>query len=199
MTHKLFLGLALLSLSSAYAALADFEQEIKIVAKKQSSDLKNKVASYLEDVKITQGSLSIEADIVQVANEEGSDRKFYLAKGKPAKFSQTLDDGQRIELKANEITYSPSTNTIVIKGNASISQEGSMVTGDIITYNIETEQLTAESTGSVTTILKPENQVEDQQQPTQQPSDVTESKLIGDPTEEKADIKKSVTATEKEQ
>ncbi|MDG1732049.1 MAG: lipopolysaccharide transport periplasmic protein LptA [Thalassotalea sp.] len=207
MTPKLLLGLALLSSSSVFAALADFEQEIKIVAKKQSSDLKNKVASYLEDVKITQGSISIEADLVQVANEAGSERKFYLAKGSPAKFSQILDDGQKIELQANEISYSPSTNTIIIKGNASISQEGSMVTGDIITYNISTEQLTAESTGSVTTILKPEAQAEtqaekeaeDKQQATEQASDVIESKLIGDPSEEKADIEKKVTAIEKEQ
>ncbi|WP_260679371.1 lipopolysaccharide transport periplasmic protein LptA [Thalassomonas sp. M1454] len=203
MTHKLLLSLALLSSSSLYAASVDLEQEIKIVAKKQSSDLKNKVASYLEDVKITQGSLSIEADLVQVANEPGSERKFYLAKGKPAKFSQLLEDGQKIELQANEISYSPSSNTIIIKGNASISQEGSMVTGDIITYNITTEQLTAESTGSVTTILKPEtettNDADTKQEPKQQPIDSVESKLVGDPSEEKADIKQPVTPIEKEQ
>ncbi|MEW6997638.1 lipopolysaccharide transport periplasmic protein LptA [Colwelliaceae bacterium BS250] len=173
MPYKLLIGLAFMLPTLTIAAQGDFDQEIKIVAKRQMSDLKNKIASYLEDVKITQGSLSIEADLVQVSNEPGSDNKLYLAKGKPARFSQLLDDGQKIELKANEISYSPATSTITIKGNASISQEGSVVTGDIIIYNIETEQLTAESSESVTTILQPEAKVESTSEAVkQQPSDV---------------------------
>lgn len=157
MPHKLCLGALLLSLAfNGNADQSDFNKEIVIVAKKQSTDLKNKIASYIEDVKITQGSLTIEADMVQVHNEPKSNLKSYLAKGKPARFSQRLDDGQLIELQAEEISYSPESNIITIKGNASVSQEGSKVTGDIITYNILTEQLSAESTGSVTTVLKPE-------------------------------------------
>ncbi len=157
MPIKLCLSALLLSsMSLANAAQQDFDKEVVINAKKQSSDLKNKIASYIEDVKITQGTLTIEADIVQVANEKGSENKFYVAKGKPATFSQLLDDGQLIELKADEITYSPATNTITIKGNASVSQAGSKVTGDTIVYNTLSEQLTAESSESVTTILKPE-------------------------------------------
>lgn len=157
MPHKLLLGIALVfPLATSVAEEADFKQEIVIVAKKQSSDLKNKIASYMEDVKITQGTLSIEADVVKVTNQEGTELKNYLATGKPARFSQILDDGQKIELQADEVSYSPATQTITIKGNASVSQEGSMVKGDIITYNIATEQLSAESASTVTTILKPE-------------------------------------------
>ncbi len=162
MPRNFLFGLLLILPGAAFAATADFDQEIKIIAKRQASDLKNKIASYLEDVKITQGSLSIEADLVQVSNQGDTDNKVYLAKGKPAIFSQILDDGQKIELTANEISYSPSTSTIVIKGNASINQEGSRVSGDIITYNIATEQLTAESTSSVTTILQPETKAVEQ-------------------------------------
>ena len=164
--NRSVLGLLLLAgfVPTLAASQVDFEQEIVIVAKKQSSDLKNKIASYMEDVKITQGSLKIEADVVQVKNQADSDHKTYLATGNPAKFSQLLDDGQRINLQANEISYQPATNIIIIKGNASVSQEGSMVKGDIITYNIATEQLSAESTEAVTTILKPEikDQVQDE-------------------------------------
>ncbi|WP_371376691.1 lipopolysaccharide transport periplasmic protein LptA [Thalassotalea aquiviva] len=160
MPIKALIGLTVILASPITVAWdKDLDQEIVIVAKRQSSDLKNKVANYIEDVKITQGSLTIEADLVQVAQNGDGDNKSYLAKGKPARFSQLLEDGQLIELKANEISYSPSTNTITIKGNASVSQEGSMVRGDIITYNTETEQLTAESSESVTTILKPDSKV----------------------------------------
>lgn len=193
MPYKLLIGFAFMLPTVTIAAQADFDKEIKIVAKRQASDLKNKIASYLEDVKITQGTLTIEADLVQVSNEPGSDNKFYLAKGQPARFSQLLDDGQKIELKANEISYSPATSIITIKGNASISQEGSIVTGDIIIYNIATEQLTAESNDSVTTILQPDAKVESTSEVIkQQPDDVKNNDL-------KIDDVNSAEATEKQQ
>ncbi len=159
MTHKLLVSAALLLPSFWLSAeQSDFEKEIKIVAQKQSTDLKNRIASYIDDVKITQGTLTIEADLVQVSNENDSQAKKYLAKGTPARFSQTLDNGDQIELQANEISYSPLTNIIVIRGNAKVSQQGSMVQGDVITYNLETEQLTADGDGGgiVTTIIEPD-------------------------------------------
>ncbi|TLU66683.1 lipopolysaccharide transport periplasmic protein LptA [Thalassotalea litorea] len=148
-----------LLLPVANAAQSDFEQEVVIQAKRQASDLKNKIASYLDDVKITQGSLTITADVVQVINDPNSQGKSYQAKGKPARFSQRLDDGKLVEIQAQEITYTPLTSTLVIKGNAKVSQEGSQVQGDIITYNMLTEQLTAESLDDsdiVTTIIQPQ-------------------------------------------
>ena len=44
------------------AAAIDSTKEIVIDSKRQAADLKNKIASYLDDVKITQGSLVITAD-----------------------------------------------------------------------------------------------------------------------------------------
>ncbi|WP_169302992.1 lipopolysaccharide transport periplasmic protein LptA [Thalassotalea mangrovi] len=151
----LFTLLAFAPLSQA--AQSDFDQEVVIQAKRQATDLKNKVASYLDDVKITQGTLTMTADVVRVVNDPATESKSYQAKGNPAKFSQRLDDGKLIEIQAKEITYTPANNTLQIKGDARVSQEGSMVRGDIITYNMLTEQLTAESLDdTVTTILQPE-------------------------------------------
>ncbi|WP_394172740.1 lipopolysaccharide transport periplasmic protein LptA [Thalassotalea litorea] len=150
-------------LPTATAAQSDFEQEVVIQAKRQASDLKNKIASYLDDVKITQGSLTITADVVQVINDPKTQGKSYQAKGKPAYFSQRLDDGKLVEIQAQEITYTPLNNTLVIKGNAKVSQEGSQVQGDIITYNMVTEQLTAESLDDsdiVTTIIQPQKKAD---------------------------------------
>ncbi|QDP02873.1 lipopolysaccharide transport periplasmic protein LptA [Thalassotalea sp. PS06] len=169
---SLLLSLVVL-MPSAHGAQSDFEQEVVIQAKRQASDLKNKIARYLDDVKITQGSLTITADVVQVVNDPKTQNKSYQAKGEPTRFSQRLDDGKLIEIEAEEITYTPSTNTLVIKGNAKVSQEGSMVQGDIITYNMVTEQLTAESLDdTVTTILQPEKKDEPQKSGSeQQPED----------------------------
>jgi lipopolysaccharide export system protein LptA len=144
-----------------YAAKKDLTQEITIKAKRQSADLKNKIASYLDAVSINQGSIAINADIVQVYSQidettkEKSDT--YLAKGKPAVFKQELEDGSMISLQANEIKYQPDLHMITVSGNAQVKQAGSKVTGEKITYNTSSEKLEAISSQneSVTTILQP--------------------------------------------
>jgi len=143
------------------AAKTDLTQEITIKSKRQSADLKNKIASYLDEVSISQGSISIIADIVQVysnVDEKTNDKSdTYLAKGKPAVFKQQLEDGSLISLQANEIKYQPDLHIITVSGNAEVKQAGSKVTGEIITYNTSSEKLEAMGSHneSVTTILQP--------------------------------------------
>ncbi|NMP30157.1 lipopolysaccharide transport periplasmic protein LptA [Thalassotalea sp. M1531] len=156
--RKLLASLATLTIvtSPIYAAKLDLEQEIVIKAKRQAGDLKNKIASYLDDVVITQGTLSIRADLVQVYSKEDHETETYIAKGKPAVFEQQLEDGSKIHLEANEIKYEPLISTITISGKAKLRQAGSEVSGDKIIYNTLTEQLEAEGgDDTVTTILKP--------------------------------------------
>jgi len=154
---SLFLGLT----ASAHAAKKDLNQEITIKSKRQSADLKNKIASYLDDVSINQGSISISADIVQVysnANDDAAEKfDVYIAKGKPAVFQQQLEDGSLISLQANEIKYQPDQYTITVSGNAQVKQAGSKMNGDIITYNTLSEKLEGQSNNDehVTTILQP--------------------------------------------
>lgn len=160
---SLIIGLSALSIiPCAIAAKLDLEQEIMIKSARQSGDLKNKVISYLDDVVITQGSLVIRADIVQVMKKEQTNDDIYIAKGKPATFDQLLEDGTPIKLQADQIIYEASANTIVISGNALLSQEGSEVRGSKIIYNTLTERLEAESytNETVTTILKPKTKAE---------------------------------------
>jgi len=154
---SLFLGLT----APANAAKKDLNQEITIKSKRQSADLKNKIASYLDDVSINQGSISISADIVQVYSNASNDtaEKFdiYIAKGKPAVFQQQLEDGSLISLQASEIKYQPDQYTITVSGNAQVKQAGSKMNGDIITYNTLSEKLEGQSNNDehVTTILQP--------------------------------------------
>ncbi|WP_053042729.1 lipopolysaccharide transport periplasmic protein LptA [Thalassomonas actiniarum] len=160
---SLLLITSVIAVPGVNAAKADFEQRIKIDSDRQAADLKNKIASYLDNVRITQGSLVINADIVQVFGEKDSDVKTYLAKGNPATFEQLLDDGNMINLQADEIKYEPGKNMITISGHALLRQQDSQVSGSRITYNTLTEQLSAESDKNerVTTILEPESKDKD--------------------------------------
>lgn len=159
-TSILFTALILGLATPASAAKKDLNQEITIKSKRQSADLKNKIASYLDDVSINQGSISITADIVQVYSREddkGEKSDTYLAKGKPAIFQQQLEDGSLISLQANEIKYQPDNNNITVSGNAQVKQAGSKMNGDTITYNTLSEKLEGQSNNDehVTTILQP--------------------------------------------
>ncbi len=149
----IFLGLV----SHAHGEKLDLKQEINIDAARQAADLKNKIFSYIDDVVITQGSLTIKADLVQVLTEMESENKTYIAKGSPATFTQTLEDGTPIYLQANEIKYQPGKNTVIISGNAELRQEGSKVSSSVITYNFLTEQVLADSDSNerVKTVLQP--------------------------------------------
>ena len=149
------------SIHTAYAAKKDLSQEITIKSQRQAADLKNKIASYLDAVNISQGSILITADLVQVFSkkDDESDEKIdtYLATGNPAKFQQELEDGSLISLEADEIKYLPHLNIISVSGNAVVKQAGSEVSGSKIIYNTLSEKLEAESEGNqtVTTILQP--------------------------------------------
>ena len=159
-------ALALL-LPLANAQQFDVDQEIKISSSRQAADLKNKIFSYIDNVMITQGTLKIHAELVQVITQEENDNKIYIAKGSPATFEQTLEDGSPINLQANEIRYEPGKNTVVISGNALLRQEGSEVSGSKITYNFATEYVNAESleNAKVQTVLQPKSKTEATKKP----------------------------------
>ena len=156
---SLFLAIAS---GAVLASEDDFSQPIKIGSNSQFIDGKNKTALYKEDVLITQGSLLIKADEVEVIASEGSGREIFIARGKPASYSQTLEDGTPVSAKANEIRYEVINRTISLAGNAELQQDTSKVQGDNITFDMITEQLLAtggsgeDGEGRVTTVFTPE-------------------------------------------
>ena len=144
------------------ASEEDFSQPIKIGSNTQFIDGKNKTALYKEDVLITQGSLLIEADEVEVIATDGSGREIFIARGNPASYSQSLEDGTPVSAKANEIRYEVINRTISLAGNAELQQDTSKVQGDKITFDMITEQLLAtggaseDGEGRVTTVFTPD-------------------------------------------
>lgn len=144
------------------ASEEDFSQPIKIGSNTQFIDGKNKTALYKEDVLITQGSLVIKADEVEVIATDGSGREIFIARGKPASYSQSLEDGTPVSAKANEIRYEVVNRTISLAGSAELQQDTSKVQGDKITFDMITEQLLAtggagkNGEGRVTTVFTPE-------------------------------------------
>lgn len=150
---------SLLALSVSALSLADendFTKPIKVDAASQFVDGINKISLFKQDVFITQGSLTIEADEVEVIASAGKGQEVFIARGNPASYTQQVKDGKTVNAKANEIRYEVGNRTIALTGNAELQQDTSMVSGDSITYDMENEQMLAESTeGRVTTVFGP--------------------------------------------
>ncbi|GGW80953.1 lipopolysaccharide transport periplasmic protein LptA [Alteromonas halophila] len=143
----------------AVATDSDFSKPIKVDSKSQFVDGKNKTSLFKEDVRITQGTLVIDAEEVEVIASQGEGREIFVARGNPASYSQKMEDGATVNARANEIRYEVDKRTISLNGSAELRQNTSMVRGDKITYDMATEQLLAtgeDGEGRVTTVFQPE-------------------------------------------
>ncbi|NVK56915.1 MAG: lipopolysaccharide transport periplasmic protein LptA [Alteromonadaceae bacterium] len=154
---------ALLALSPALvlAKQADFSQPIEIKSESQFLDGKLKKLVLINDVQITQGTLNILADRLEVEDHLGKGKEIFTATGRPAYYRQELDDGKIVEAEAFEIRYEVATRTISLTGKAKLNQNARTVTAESITYDMEKEQFKATGSGDgegrrVTTIYSME-------------------------------------------
>ena len=148
---------------------SDFAKEISIVSESQFLDGKNKISIFKDNVYITQGSMEIRADELEVIATDGDGREIFIARGNPAVYAQNMDDGSRVSAQANTITYEVMSRAITLDGNAQLVRDTSLVEGDLIQFDMEKEQLVAQSNNSgqdrrVTTTFRPEAFTESQKQ-----------------------------------
>lgn len=161
-TYKQFILAAAISFISTQnsAGEDDFTQPITVDSKSQFVDGKNKSSIFKGNVNITQGSLVIDADEVEVDASLGEGKEVFIARGTPAKYSQELDDNQRVIATAEEIRYNVSEKMISLSGDAELQREANSVSGNSIVYDMVNEQLLAESREGtdtrVTTVFRPE-------------------------------------------
>lgn len=143
--------LASLFFANALVIAADknFDLPINVDSRYQFADGIKRTTLFSEDVHITQGTLSIDADEVEViAGTESDELQTFIARGNPASYSQTMEDGSVVKASANEIKYVVSQRTITLTGSAQLKQDTTEVKGESISYNIELEQVVAQGDNS---------------------------------------------------
>lgn len=147
--HRLLAGLSLAAvLCLAPLAIAlpeDRDQPIHIEADEALRDEKQGFTRYHGHVKMSQGSLQIEADEITVYHLEQEADKI-VARGEPARLSQQpeLNKGL-IKARADVIEYYKADDRVQLLNNANIEQDGSIVTGDSIEYLIAEQRVRADS------------------------------------------------------
>lgn len=130
---------AALLASPAHAEKADRDKPINLEADTVTLDDIRKISVYEGNVILSQGTLMLRADRVQVTqNAEGLDK--VVASGRPVSFRQKVDGRDEfIEGYASRIEYAGATSQLELIGEARLRRNGDELRGAQISYNANTE------------------------------------------------------------
>ena len=146
--------LARVSLSEA-ALPHDKQPAVHISSDSAYSDGQQGIIVYKGNVKLVQGFVKILADKITVHNHRNGVSEI-VAVGQPARYQQQKGSEQdNIVAKANTIKYTLAGRKILLQGNASITQDGAKITGDIIDYDIDAAVMSASGDKRIEMVIPP--------------------------------------------
>lgn len=141
-THSARLILALiLTLPGIGNALPeDREQAIQIESNRAIRDEKAGTMIYIGNVELVQGSLKMLADRLEIYSLDNNEVERIIAYGTPAYVEQKPSaDKPVIKARGDTIRYFVREEKLQLEKNASIDQDGSVVTSNTIDYFIKDE------------------------------------------------------------
>lgn len=158
----LFVGAIFMS-TAVQALPEDTQQEIRISSDKASLDREKGLIVYTGNVKMKQGTLSIEADkVTLIRNAQGLQK--VTAKGQPAKYEQILSENEdKTHAYGNTIIYRTDIERLTLIENAGLEKSGNLFTGERIVYSIKDQQVQADgqsqekSGGRIKMIIQPQD------------------------------------------
>lgn len=163
---------AALLAAPARAEKADRDQPINLEADTVTLDDIRKISVYEGNVILSQGTLMLRADRVQVTQSEAGLDKV-VATGRPVSFRQKLDGREEfIEGYAKRIEYTGASSQLELIGEARLRRNGDELRGAQISYNANTEfykvvgGADAQTPGRVRAIIRPKPRAD---QPATQP------------------------------
>lgn len=149
---------------NCYALKSDKEQPIQVSANSAERDEKLGVTTYTGTVEIKQGTLLIQADqmvIKTTISDISSAEELHeiITSGQPSHFQQqTNAEGDLVDATANTILYRVADKKVELIDNAILKQQGRIITGDKISYDVSAQRVTATSHESSTNTDDPDKQ-----------------------------------------
>ncbi|MBI4291501.1 MAG: lipopolysaccharide transport periplasmic protein LptA [Betaproteobacteria bacterium] len=137
---------ALAAASGAYAERADRERPVNIESDRMSADDAKRTAVFEGRVVLTQGSLSIRADRLEV-RQDAEGFQYGIANGAPVKFRQKREGtNEYVEGEAERIEYDGKADLVQFFNQARLRRDGGDdVSGNYISYNSRTEVFSVRS------------------------------------------------------
>ena len=150
---------AILASPLAQGKKSDRSQPMDVSAGNAVGSLDDSTPTILSGgVVIDQGTLHAEASKGEIRSRGGDIAQVVLT-GSPAKLSQQMDDGSRMNAVANTIDYNVATDTVVFTGKVTIKQPRGTLSGERVVYNMTSGQVTSggEGNGRVNMRIMPKN------------------------------------------
>lgn len=138
----MFACAALVAGGLAHALESDRQQPINIRAQSVEANEKTGVSVYRGDVVMTQGSLRIEADRLEVTLRQGELQRV-RGWGNPARVSARSDAGAELRARAAHIEYRAPARELDLQGDVELRRDGDLVTGEAVHYSLERQAFVA--------------------------------------------------------
>jgi lipopolysaccharide export system protein LptA len=139
---------SLLTVSSAAMALdSDRKQPISLEADSAEMDEAKGHYVYAGNVVVTQGTMTISANSVEIIMNANGDIDHFHAIGNDATQAHleqmTESDKSKLEAWADDLLYQVIEDIITLTGNAALHQHGNQFSGDTINYSVADEKVKA--------------------------------------------------------
>ncbi|GAB6069539.1 hypothetical protein JCM30760_06360 [Thiomicrorhabdus hydrogeniphila] len=141
------LAISPFAMSETNSTLPDEQQPVNIIADSLLASEKTGKSVYTGNVVITQGSLTLKGDKVNISHPKNQLTRV-IATGNPATFKRYSQVDQAwLKGKAQKIEYNVLNKTVLLIGNALVEQPGKhLISGPELFYNIDKQTLQAQST-----------------------------------------------------
>jgi lipopolysaccharide export system protein LptA len=123
----------------ALAETADRSKPVNVEADNVTLDDLKKVGVYEGNVILTQGTLTMRADRVEVTQDQNG-LKTVLATGNPVSFREKRDRvDEYVEAYAPRVEFDNVKSLLTLSGGAQLRKGEDEIRGNVITYNTQTE------------------------------------------------------------
>jgi lipopolysaccharide export system protein LptA len=153
-----------LGAGSALAEKEDRNRPIQIEADLVRFDDTKKTAMYEGNVILSQGTMSINADRIDI-HQDDKGMTLGEATGQPVRFQQKAEGrDEYLDAQANRLEYDARTEVIKLIGGARLKLGGDELRGGVIVYDVRTERYQAEGgvadgrQGRVRAMIQPRKQ-----------------------------------------
>lgn len=140
---NLLIAAMLLSAYQAVALESDRDQPVEIESDSAAFDETSGLTSYRGNVRLVQGSIELLADLIELYSENEQIVEL-VATGNPAYYEQLPEEGaEKLIARGNTIRYQLNDDLILLEGSASLSQQGTTLSGGSILYDVRQHILRA--------------------------------------------------------
>jgi lipopolysaccharide export system protein LptA len=137
------LSLLLVLPTPGLSKTGDNQQPIYVEADSLEVRDNDNISIYTGNVKLTQGSLEIQADLLTLYSDDNNTLTLMKMSGLPATFRQLNDSNLEITGEALKMEYSESESTLLLINNAKLTQGVDIIESNKINVNTNSNDIEA--------------------------------------------------------